>query len=61
MRGGDNMNELTTLISTLGFPIVCCVFMWRYINTTMKEFTKTMSENTTLLQKLIDKLDDKGR
>lgn len=59
MKGGENMNEITTLISTLGFPIVCCVFMWRYINTTLKEFTKTMTENTALLQKLIDKLDDK--
>ena len=59
MKGGENMNEITTLISTLGFPIVCCVFMWRYINTTLKEFTKNMAENTALLQKLIDKLDDK--
>lgn len=60
MKGGDKMNEITTLVSTLGFPIVCCVFMWKYINTTMKEFTKTMSENTALLQKLIDKLDKRG-
>lgn len=46
-----------TLIGTLGFPIVCCVFMWKYINTTMKDFTKTIEENTKMLNKLCDRLD----
>ena len=48
---------LTSLISTLGFPVICCVFMWRYINTTLKEFTAIISENTTMISRLCDKLD----
>ena len=48
---------IVSLIGSLGFPIVCCFFLWKYINETMKEFTKTMSENTMMLAKLCEKLD----
>lgn len=54
------MNEAVQLISTVGFPIVCVMFLWRYVNTTMKEFTDTMRENTAILTKLMQKLDDLG-
>ena len=37
------MEIIVSLIGSLGFPIVCCVFLWKYINETMKEFTKTMN------------------
>lgn len=56
----DIMNEAVQLISTVGFPIVCVMFLWRYVNTTMKEFTDTMRENTAILTKLMQKLDDLG-
>ena len=48
---------ITTMIGSLGFPIVCCYFLWKYINTTMQEFTNTMNENTKMLNKICDKLD----
>ena len=48
---------ITTMIGSLGFPIVCCYFLWKYINSTMKEFTNTMAENTKMLNKICDKLD----
>ncbi len=51
------MNDYVTLIGSLGFPIVCCVFMWKYINTTMKDFNDTMKENTRMLHKVCDRLD----
>lgn len=54
------MNEAVQLISTVGFPIVCVMFLWKYVNTTMKEFTETMRENTAILTKLMQKLDDLG-
>lgn len=43
-----------SLIGSVGFPIVCCFMLWKYINTTMKDFTKTM-EN--LLTGICDRLD----
>ena len=51
------MDQLINLISGVGFPIVCCFFLWKYINETMKEFTRTMTENTKMLIKLCEKLD----
>jgi hypothetical protein len=48
---------ISQLVGSLGFPIVCCYFMYKYINTTMKDFTNTMSENTKMLTKLYERLD----
>ena len=52
-----DVSAITTLIGSLGFPIVCCVGMAYYINGTMKEFTSTVRENTITLEKLISKID----
>lgn len=56
MKGGlgMEMEGIVSMISSIGFPIVACIFMWRYINTTLKEFTLTMQKNTTLLEKLYE-------
>lgn len=51
------METVVSLISSVGFPIVCVIFLWRYVNSTLKEFTTTMHENTMMLQKVYDKLD----
>lgn len=59
------METIVSLISSVGFPIVCVIFLWRYVNSTLKEFTQTMSENTRMLEKVYEKLDaldrDSGR
>lgn len=52
-----NIQTVVSLISSLGFPIVCCVYMWKYINTTLKDFTDTMNENTKMISRLCDKLE----
>ena len=52
---------IVSLISSVGFPIVACIFMWKYINTTMKEFTQTMNENTQMLTKIYERLDTDGK
>lgn len=51
------MNDIVALVSSVGFPIVCCLLMFKYINTTMKEFNKTMNENTKMLSKLCEKIE----
>lgn len=51
------MENAVSMVSTVGFPIVCCFFMGWYINTTLKEFTKAMNENTKMLSVLCEKLD----
>ena len=54
------IDTITALVGSLGFPIVCCCGMAYYINTTMKEFTKTMRENTSVLEKLALRLSERG-
>lgn len=56
-----NMGDISTLIGSVGFPIVCCCFMGYYINSTMKDFTKTMENNTLALKELVTSLSKKNR
>lgn len=58
------INELSTLISTLGFPIAMCLIMCYYINkindthkAETEKFADALNNNTVVLQKLCDKLD----
>lgn len=58
------LNDLSTLISSLGFPIGMCLIMCYYvnkINDAHKEetdkFADALNNNTVVLQKLCDKLD----
>jgi len=56
-----SVQDLTTIISSVGFPIVCCGALFYYINTTMKEFTKTMTANTEALKELQISLANKEK
>ena len=58
------INDLSTLISTLGFPIAMCLIMCYYINKIndahkeeSDKFAEALNNNTVVLQKLCDKLD----
>lgn len=58
------INDLSTLISTLGFPIGMCLIMCYYINKIgdahkeeTAKFAEALNNNTVVLQKLCDKLD----
>ena len=55
------VQEITALISNIGFPIVCVIFMWKYISTSMSELTKSLTEITITLNKICDRLDDLER
>lgn len=50
-------NAIVSVVSAVGFPIVCCFGMAYYINTTLKEFTKVMNEHTIALEKLSTVID----
>lgn len=58
-----DIQTITTVITTVGFPIAVCIICFWYINKqteTHKEETKALTEavnnNNTLLQRLLDKL-----
>lgn len=52
-------DAITTIISTVGFPIAACVALFWYINKEreahseeMKSLEKSLNENTTILMQL---------
>lgn len=59
-----DVDTITTLISSLGFPIVVCVALGWYIvyrdkqtNAEMESLKETIENNTFVIQKLTDKID----
>ena len=55
------LESIVSVISSIGFPIVACIFMWRYINTTLKEFTLNMAKNTLMLEKIYERLEKEDK
>ena len=47
-----NVNDIVTLIGSLGFPIVACVGMFYLYNRTLKDFTSTLNNIVTQIKEL---------
>lgn len=59
-----DVNNLTAIIGTLGFPIVMCLMFFKYIRQMteqhkqeVKELSEAVNNNTLVMQQLIDKLE----
>lgn len=48
---------ITQLIGSIGFPIAAFIMIFYMMNTTLKEVQTTMGENTKAIIKLLEKLD----
>lgn len=46
-------NTIVTLVGSLGFPIAAYIAMFWMMNTTMKEFKETVTENTKAMIELV--------
>ena len=55
----ENIETVVQLISTVGFPIVCVWFLWRFVTTTMQEVKKTVDANTEAIVKLCERIGEK--
>ena len=56
-------NTITTLITSVGFPIVVCLICFWYIKTMteshkveVKQLTEAIQNNTLVMQQLVDKM-----
>ena len=56
-------NTITTLITSVGFPIVVCLICFWYIKTMteshkdeVKRLTEAIQNNTLVMQQLVDKM-----
>lgn len=48
----DDVNAIVQLISTVGFPIVCVIFMWRKITDSDEKQTQLLTELTLAIKNL---------
>jgi uncharacterized membrane protein len=59
-----DIQTITTLIGSLGFPIVCCIVMFLQLNKTSEmhkeeidKLSEAVNNNTNVMNQLISKLD----
>ena len=53
-----NVNDIITLIGSLGFPIVACVGMFYLYNRTLKDFTSTLNDIANAIKELREELKE---
>lgn len=53
-----DVQTIVQIISTLGFPIACCIALFWYINKTLKDFTKDIQQAVDKLTESISKDTD---
>lgn len=59
-----NITEIVNVISSVGFPIVMCVIMFKYLQKNddkreedSKEIREAINNNTQIMIQLVDKID----
>lgn len=55
-----NLQTVTTLIGSMGFPIVACIAMGIFYATQLKDFKELIIKNNILTEELIGILQKKG-
>lgn len=57
----DVLSLVATYVSNLGFPIVMCVFMFRFFSNEFKTLTNAVTDLTEQLKVYTTKLDEKEK
>lgn len=55
------ISEITSIISSVGFPIVMCIILFRYINTTQKELISKLGDISKDISLLCSRIDKNGK
>lgn len=55
-----NWNDVQTLITSVGFPIVCCGALFWYIVKVQKELTQVITSNTLAISELVNRFSKEG-
>lgn len=53
-----DVNDIVTIIGSLGFPIVACVGMFYLYNRTLKDFTSTLNGIASEIKELREELKE---
>lgn len=53
-----DVNDIISLVGSLGFPIVACVGMFYLYNRTLKDFTSTLNDIASEIKELREELKE---
>lgn len=53
-------NDLVNFISSVGFPIVMCVYLTFTVNKTLEDVRNTLNANTRVIKRIINKIEGGG-
>lgn len=51
-----DVNAIMQAVGSVGFPIVCCIYLIYTMQAELKELRDTIANNTLVIQKLCDRL-----
>lgn len=51
-----DVNAIMQAVGSVGFPIVCCIYLIYTMQAELKELRDTIANNTLVIQRLCDKL-----
>ena len=55
----ENINTIATLVSSVGFPIVMCFILFKYIQSEMADMRKVIEKNTEAIISFTKMVGDK--
>ena len=53
-----DVNAIMQAVGSVGFPIVCCLYLITTMQAELKELRETINNNTLVIQKLIDRMGE---
>lgn len=56
-----DITAVTTLISSVGFPIAMCLLIYINQNKSLEKLTEQLNNNTIALQLLTEKIEKEGK
>ena len=57
LKGGENMEQVVSIISSVGFPIAACIYLVFTPNKQLENLTKAVNEMSTAITILTNKLE----
>lgn len=57
LKGGEDMEQVVSIISSVGFPISACIYLVFTTNKQLENLTKAVNEMSTAVNILTNKLE----
>ena len=57
LEGGEDMEQVVSIISSVGFPIAACIYLVFTTNKQLENLTKAVNEMSTAITILTNKLE----